>query len=196
MRHAFPLAIGACWVLMAVVWVAGAVYNLARAPHARTRSQSRAAWIVAVVAVYLLGPHLPHATARELIMPAAVRLAGLALLVGATAFTLRARVALGRMWSATPMAKQGHELRTSGPYAITRHPIYTGFIGMVIASALASGILMWGVVTVLVVVMLSFKIRAEERLMTAEFPEAYPLYRRRVPQLVPGLRRPAGPAER
>jgi protein-S-isoprenylcysteine O-methyltransferase Ste14 len=28
----------------------------------------------------------------------------------------------------------------------------------------------------------------EERFMTAEFPEEYPRYRKRVPQLVPGLR--------
>jgi len=37
-------------------------------------------------------------------------------------------------------------------------------------------------------VLLEFKIHTEERLMLAEFPEDYPRYRRRVPQLVPGLR--------
>lgn len=31
------------------------------------------------------------------------------------------------------------------------------------------------------------KIRMEERLMLATFPDEYPRYRRRVPQLVPGL---------
>jgi hypothetical protein len=33
-----------------------------------------------------------------------------------------------------------------------------------------------------------FKIRTEEGLMSKEFPEEYARYRRRVPQLVPGLR--------
>jgi protein-S-isoprenylcysteine O-methyltransferase Ste14 len=37
-------------------------------------------------------------------------------------------------------------------------------------------------------ILIEFKIRIEERFMTAEFPEEYPRYRRRVPQLVPGLR--------
>jgi hypothetical protein len=37
-------------------------------------------------------------------------------------------------------------------------------------------------------VVLEVKIRIEERLMLAEFPEDYPRYRRHVPQLVPGLR--------
>jgi protein-S-isoprenylcysteine O-methyltransferase Ste14 len=37
-------------------------------------------------------------------------------------------------------------------------------------------------------ILIEFKIRIEERFMTAEFPEEYPRYRGRVPQLVPGLR--------
>ena len=36
-------------------------------------------------------------------------------------------------------------------------------------------------------VLLQFKIHTEERLMLAEFPDDYPRYRQRVPQLVPGL---------
>jgi protein-S-isoprenylcysteine O-methyltransferase Ste14 len=35
--------------------------------------------------------------------------------------------------------------------------------------------------------LLEIKIRIEERLMLAEFPDDYPRYRHRVPQLVPGL---------
>jgi hypothetical protein len=37
-------------------------------------------------------------------------------------------------------------------------------------------------------VLLEIKIRIEERLMLAEFPDEYPRYRQRVPRLVPGLR--------
>ena len=37
-------------------------------------------------------------------------------------------------------------------------------------------------------ILIEFKIRIEERLMTAEFPDEYPRYYKRVPQLVPGLR--------
>jgi protein-S-isoprenylcysteine O-methyltransferase Ste14 len=66
------------------------------------------------------------------------------------------------MWSAVPAVKEGHRLRTSGPYAITRHPIYTGLLGMLLGTMLVAG--------------------------AGEFPEEYPRYRRRVLQLVPGLR--------
>jgi protein-S-isoprenylcysteine O-methyltransferase Ste14 len=37
-------------------------------------------------------------------------------------------------------------------------------------------------------ILIEFKIRIEERFMTAEFPDEYPRYRQRVPRLVPGLR--------
>jgi protein-S-isoprenylcysteine O-methyltransferase Ste14 len=37
-------------------------------------------------------------------------------------------------------------------------------------------------------VLLEIKLHIEERLMQAEFPDDYPRYRQRVPQLVPGLK--------
>ena len=91
------------------------------------------------------------------------------------------------MWSSEPVAKEGHELRTDGPYAITRHPIYTGIVGMLLGTALAIGLGPFVWVFVVGVVFLELKIRAEERLMTDVFPDAYDEYRRQVPQLVPGL---------
>jgi protein-S-isoprenylcysteine O-methyltransferase Ste14 len=43
------------------------------------------------------------------------------------------------MWSAAPAVKEGHQLRTTGPYAVTRHPIYTGIPGMMLGSGLLAG---------------------------------------------------------
>jgi protein-S-isoprenylcysteine O-methyltransferase Ste14 len=87
---------------------------------------------------------------------------------------------------------QGHKLRVSGPYAITRHPIYTGFLGMLLGSLLLAGGGPWLAPFVIYPLLLEFKIRIEERLMLAEFPDDYPRYRRRVPQLIPGLRLVSG----
>lgn len=102
--------------------------------------------------------------------------------------TLWARLALGAMWTAAPTVKQEHQLRTSGPYAITRHPIYIGLLGMLLGSGLLAGAGRWILYFPIYFVFLQFKMHAEERLMLAEFPEDYPRYRQRVPQLVPGLR--------
>jgi len=117
-----------------------------------------------------------------------VRFTGLAILLAATALTLWARFVLGLMWSAAPAVKEGHQLRTSGPYAITRHPIYTGLLGMLLGTLLVAGGGLWIVPFPIALILTEFKIRIEERFMTAEFPTEYPRYHKRVPQLVPGLR--------
>jgi protein-S-isoprenylcysteine O-methyltransferase Ste14 len=118
-----------------------------------------------------------------------IRVAGLAVLIPATAATVWARIALGRMWSASAVVKQGHALRTTGPYRITRHPIYTGFLGMLAGTALTQGLGRWAALLVAAVVVLTVKIRAEESLLSSEFPEAYEHYRERVPRLIPRLHR-------
>ena len=59
---------------------------------------------------------------------------GAALTVAGLLFAVWAREHLGRNWSRSVTIKQGHELITTGPYAVVRHPIYTGilagFLGM------------------------------------------------------------------
>jgi protein-S-isoprenylcysteine O-methyltransferase Ste14 len=96
------------------------------------------------------------------------------------------------MWSAVPAVKEGHQLRTRGPYAVTRHPIYTGLLGMMLGTTLLAGGGPWIVPFPVALILIEFKIRIEERFMMAEFREEYPRYRRRVPQLVPGLRMVSG----
>jgi len=110
------------------------------------------------------------------------------LLVVSTAFTIWARLRLGRMWSASPNVLQAHhELRTDGPYAITRHPIYTGLAGMLLGTVLLNGLGVSLVFLIVGAVFLATRIPIEERLMGETFPDEYARYRERVPLLVPGL---------
>lgn len=81
-----------------------------------------------------------------------------------------------------------HRLRTTGPYAVTRHPIYTGILGMLIGTALVVGTAASIVLVLSSVALFEVKIQREERLMMATFPDEYPGYRQRVPQLIPGLK--------
>jgi protein-S-isoprenylcysteine O-methyltransferase Ste14 len=93
------------------------------------------------------------------------------------------------MWSSSPVARECHVLRTDGPYAVTRHPIYTGILGMLLGTAVALSFGVWLYVFALVVVFFELRIRTEERLLSEVFPGTYEQYRRRVPQLIPGLRK-------
>jgi protein-S-isoprenylcysteine O-methyltransferase Ste14 len=104
-------------------------------------------------------------------------------------FAVWARVHLGRNWSGTVTIKQDHELIVSGPYAIVRHPIYTGLLIAFVGSALARG--EWrGLIAILLAwATLWRKLRVEERWMTERFGQEYEAYRRRVPALVPRPKR-------
>ena len=107
------------------------------------------------------------------------------------AFAAWARVHIGRNWSGTVTLKQGHELVVSGPYAIVRHPIYTGLLLAIVGTALARG--EWRGVLAVEIAWASLwrKLRLEEAWMIEAFGERYEEYRRRVPALIP-FPNPAG----
>jgi protein-S-isoprenylcysteine O-methyltransferase Ste14 len=104
-------------------------------------------------------------------------------------FTVWARVHLGSNWSGVVTIKQGHEFIDSGPYALVRHPIYTGLLVAFIGSGVAVG--EWrGVLAVLIAwAALWRKLWLEERWLTERFGEQYIAYRNRVPALIPFWKR-------
>ncbi len=182
------VSLAVCWGAFALTWIAGAVYNDSRAPAAeRTRTWFPPTGWVIVGAAWVAVPRADW-NSVALHLPPWIRILGLAILLAATAFTLWARLALGTMWSGAPTVKQQHQLRTTGAYSITRHPIYTGMLSMMLGSLLLAAGGRWVVPFPVFLVVLEVKIRVEERLMLAEFPDDYPRYRQRVPKLVPGLR--------
>lgn len=160
------------------------------APRDRRQLLLVVAIVVAVVALVRLVPE--GAWDRLRFESLAATAVGVTLLVSSTAFALWARITLGAMWSADTVAKEGHELRTRGPYGVTRHPIYTGILGMLLGTALLLGAGSALMVLPMGLAFFAVKIRAEERLMLQSFPDDYPRYRRQVPQLVPLVRRPHG----
>lgn len=119
---------------------------------------------------------------------AACALAGAALAVGGSALAIAARLALGRWFSGSFGVKEGHELITHGPYALVRHPMYTGLLAMVAGCALAwrsGGTL---VLAAALVVPFWFHTAIEEPMFVEHFGDAYRDYQKRVPRLVPGWR--------
>jgi protein-S-isoprenylcysteine O-methyltransferase Ste14 len=96
-------------------------------------------------------------------------------------------VHIGRNWSGVVTVKQDHEMVRSGPYAIVRHPIYSGLLLAFLGTAVARGD--WQALLAVPLVLVAFlrKIRLEERWMAEQFPRDYPAYRTRVPALVPFL---------
>ena len=104
------------------------------------------------------------------------------------ALTWWARIYLGRLWSSAITRKEEHRLVETGPYALVRHPIYTGLIIALTATAATEATLVAVLGALLIALGLWVKARAEERFLSTELaPKTYESYRCRVPMLVPFL---------
>ena len=101
-------------------------------------------------------------------------------------FTWWARLHLGLLWSGNVARKANHRIIDSGPYGIVRHPIYTGLLLALYATALERGTSFAIAGAVVATIGFYIKARLEERFLTAELAaDAYAGYRARVPMLVP-----------
>lgn len=115
-----------------------------------------AGFATAAVAMVLAGP-----TPRWLAIGSAVAFAGEAM----------------RIWAAGHLEK-GREVTSSGPYRLTRHPLYLGSTLMGIGLAIASAsLVVAALVVVYLTVTLTAAMRSEESHLTEKFGGAYPAYR-------------------
>jgi protein-S-isoprenylcysteine O-methyltransferase Ste14 len=182
--------------VFAIIWI-GWVISWLAASFWTARTEKRVAtWDVWVSrAALLLGALLLWHSAQHL--PDALRLwrvgsdggyALAALTLAGILFAWWARLHLGRLWSSAITRKEDHRVVDSGPYGLVRHPIYTGLIAALAATAAAQATMTALLGAALIAFGLWFKARIEERFLTAELgADAYGAYRRRVPMLVPFL---------
>ena len=82
---------------------------------------------------------------------------------------------------------RGHELIVRGPYRLVRHPIYTGLLTMVVATAIPTGHIAGVIGFILIFVSLWIKSSYEEEVMRKQFPAQYAAYRERVKRIIPSI---------
>jgi hypothetical protein len=100
-------------------------------------------------------------------------------------FTVWARRHLGGNWSGSVTIKADHELVTTGPYGITRHPIYTGLLIAFAGNALVVGEVRGLIAFAIAFAALWRKLRLEESYMHEQFGQTYVDYQSKVSALVP-----------
>jgi protein-S-isoprenylcysteine O-methyltransferase Ste14 len=117
---------------------------------------------------------------------------GIALTSLGVTIAIWARYCIGQYWSSRVTLKEDHRVIRSGPYALVRHPIYTGMQFAAVGTALVAG--EWrGVVAVIVIgAAHSRKALREEALLTRELGEEYASYRRGTGFLLPRWGRGTG----
>jgi protein-S-isoprenylcysteine O-methyltransferase len=116
--------------------------------------------------------------------PAAI--AGLAMIVFGMILRGYAIYTLRQFFTINVTVREGHRLIRSGPYRFVRHPSYTGsllsFYGLALALEHA-----WAALVLVVPITVAFvmRMRVEEAVLRAAFPEEYPEYESATFRLVP-----------
>lgn len=181
-------AVLALWLLWVAYWVRSsrAVKPVMRKESEASRRYQSIPMIAGGLLVALPDLGLPVFDARYLASgQPALFAAALAIVVAGLLFTVWARVFLGNNWSVSVTLKTGHELVRGGPYALVRHPIYTGGLLAIAGSALAGGQWRGLLGLALVAGSLIYKIKLEERWLGEHFGNPYAQYQADVPALIP-----------
>jgi protein-S-isoprenylcysteine O-methyltransferase Ste14 len=179
------LFIECCWTAWAAYWVIMA-FTTKRTIERRGFIGYRLIALILTLGLVATG-RLLHVSSQSQLWqrPLALGVVSDCIVLAGVAFTVWARITLGRNWSAEVTFKQDHELIESGPYALARHPIYTGLIFMALGTAINYGRAIGFVLFLSLCGGLWWKARQEERIMSTHFPDAYAEYKTRVRAIIP-----------
>lgn len=109
--------------------------------------------------------------------------------VGAIWFAHSAVKELGKQFALQARLIEGHELITTGVYSIVRHPIYTAFFAMTLATGLiVSHWIALAVAACLFIIGTQIRTASEDRLLSDEFGDEFRSWKEEVPALVPFLK--------
>jgi protein-S-isoprenylcysteine O-methyltransferase Ste14 len=107
----------------------------------------------------------------------------------AAALSWTARRVLGKQWRIEAGLNADHELITSGPYRILRHPIYTSML----CTLLGTGVLItqWWLLLISIAIFVAgteIRVHVEDSLLNSHFGSRFQDYKQRVPAYIPLLR--------
>ncbi|HXE54043.1 MAG TPA: isoprenylcysteine carboxylmethyltransferase family protein [Tepidisphaeraceae bacterium] len=176
--------ISGLWLIFLLYWIVHAFGNK-RSTFKQSRSSRLLYLVITTGFVYAI------VSIRQLRIPLvrttlATQLAGIALCASGIGIAIWARRVLGTNWSGIVTLKEGHTLVRRGPYSLVRHPIYSGVLLAAAGSFLAVLPTLQGVICLcFLFVGLRLKSLFEEQVLSRQFPDEYPQYRREVKALVP-----------
>jgi protein-S-isoprenylcysteine O-methyltransferase Ste14 len=188
-RALVQAAILIAWVLPAPSFIRGR--SKSGKQVTRRDSMSRLGIVIQGIAFGLswMGPWWMFAS-RSPVMHPALGLTAVLLAYGGSVLAIYSVRTLGREWSLTARITEGHRLITSGPYRFVRNPIYTAMWGLQLGTCMAFSAWWLGYKIVAITAVLYYagtvlRMSREERLLRAEFGEAFDEYVHRVPALIP-----------
>ena len=187
---AVAAAVMLCWFVFAGIFIFR--QRPPRSEHQRRDNRSRTGVLITgagyASAWFLQRPHFTPVWAMPRALEIIIGLLTAGIAVCSVWLVLAAVRTLGRQWKVVAGLVEGHQLVTSGPYAMVRHPIYTGMLGLLLATGLALSV--WYAVPVAIFLGWCgtlIRINSEEKLLREAFGERYAVYAKRVPALFPRI---------
>ena len=114
-----------------------------------------------------------------------VRVVGLAVGLAGAVLLVWASVLLGRLMIHEAAVREDHALIESGPYRFVRHPVYAGYLALLLGSGVATlNVCLWLLWPVSLLGIL-IQAAAEEQLLAERFGQDHKRYVRRTGRLVP-----------
>jgi protein-S-isoprenylcysteine O-methyltransferase Ste14 len=181
-------AVRYAWAGWLASWLVAALWSsrAARRPPRRTETAYRLLTVIGAVLLFDLRLSWPWATIQVWRPGTDIAWFLVAIALLGFAVTWWARVVLGRLWSSGVAVKADHDMVTAGPYRLVRHPIYSGILLSILATAAIRGTSAAVLGSAAIGFALFIKARAEERFLRSELgSDRYGSYARRVPMLVP-----------
>jgi len=181
------------WFVWWITWLAAAAWSDRAVKRPPRRSQIIYRLLAAGGAILPFGLFRHELSAEGILWWAPDSLSWVMVVVASVGllFTWWARIHLGRLWSSSVGRKADHRVVDTGPYRIVRHPIYSGITLASFATAILRGTLVAWLGMIVMTLGWYVKARMEEEFLREELgADAYGAYERRVPMLVPLLRRP------
>jgi len=174
-----------CWITWGAWWIIAARNSKQKAEEQDAKSRREYSILMTISFILLIADTSNVPFLNINIVPNALAPVGAFMCVLGLAFTLWARRTLAGNWSGEVAFKKEHELIEKGPYAIIRHPIYTGLTVMFIGTAIVVGMMAQLLGFVIALVSFRIKLRQEEELLVRHFPKEYPDYKKRTNALIP-----------
>ena len=104
-------------------------------------------------------------------------------------FSWTAASALGKQFRMEAALSSDHELVTSGPYKIVRHPVYSSMLCVLCGTGVIVTPASLMILSLcLFIIGTEIRVRVEERLLQSRFGEQFTDYSRRVSAYAPGIR--------
>ncbi len=142
----------------------------------------------AALAIWLLG--LPVGAWSYLPLPITARWIGVVSLLPTLLFFIWSFSSLGTSYRGGVGLYEAHELVTTGPYRLIRHPIYLAFTAIMLLVLLVSANWLLGLSGLLLVVSIAAaRIPVEERELAERFGSAWDAYRSHTGRVLPSIYR-------